>query len=145
MTTICALDEEDDEEDDDDELLAPRPDPPDPPRPPPLDPVLDDPEEEGLDDDELEDEPETCCPTARLSWATVPAIGEVRVDSDSDFWASVSDDSAAVTADWSAVSWAELVDDELSSADSRASAESSEAWAWSTWAESEVVSTVASV
>ena len=75
----------------------------------------------------------------------MPVIGEVRVASDSDFLALVSDDWAAVTADSSAVSCAVLVDDELWSADSLASAESSEAWAWSTWAVSEAVSTVARV
>ena len=57
----------------------------------PLDPVLDPPVEDGP-------LPDTCCPTERLTDATVPTMVEVRVAPASDSWAEVSwawDDTTA--------------------------------------------------
>src|SRR5664280_298174 len=55
----------------------------------PLDPMLEAPVE---DDPFPEDDPlpDTCCPTERLTDATVPAMVEARLASASDAWAEVS-------------------------------------------------------
>src|SRR5579863_2494071 len=109
MTTTCALDELLDPDEPDEPLAdappePPAPEPPDPPDPPdppePPDPLL----------PELP-APDTSWPTVKLTEATTPAIGDVRLASASDCLASVTWFSAAVTAAWSAVSWAAVTDE----------------------------------
>ncbi len=135
MTTIWSLDE----------LVPvpvePVPAPPVPPAPPapPVPPVPPDPPllpvEPPL--------PDTCCPTVRLTEATVPVIGEVRVASASALCALVTWFWAAVTAAWSAATW--VLDAPLpESVDSRAWSEDRLAWASATVAERAAELTVAS-
>jgi hypothetical protein len=96
MTTICAdvelelvLDEDEDEDPAPEAPLAAAPEnelPLEDDPEPPLEPVELDPEEPV---DELDDEPDpvTCWPTVRLTDATVPAMVDTSVASESEVWA----------------------------------------------------------
>jgi hypothetical protein len=138
MMTIWAveLDVDDDDEDEEDADGAALPLEVDPVLEDALEPVLDD----GLDDVLV---PETCCPTDRLTEATVPAMVEVRVASAREAWA---DDSCAwdeTTLAWSAATWE--ADDPLAwSVASLDSSAETVASAWATDADSAVGSMVAS-
>src|ERR1700735_234096 len=144
MTTTCALDEllDPDEPVEPDEPVddappepapeAPVPKPPDPLPPPELPPP------------ELP-APDTSCPTDKLTAATTPAIGDVRLASARACLASVTWFSAAVTAVWSAVSCAAGPPDPTPwSDDSLAASDASFASACATLADSDAELTVAS-
>src|ERR1700729_3010257 len=141
MTTTWALDElvdpEPDEPVDDApaELVPEKPPAAEPPVPPPEAPEL--PELPELP------APDPSCPTDKLSAATTPVIGDVRLASARACLASVTWFSAAVTAVWSAVSCA-LVTPAAWSDESLAASDASVASACATSADSDAELTVAS-